>query len=35
LGRSVSYRTLIRLELYKIEKHIIGEKEYSPFISEW
>jgi CRISPR-associated protein Cas1 len=35
LGRNVSYRTLIRLELYKIEKHIIGEKIYEPFISEW
>jgi CRISPR-associated protein Cas1 len=35
LGRNVSYRTLIRLELYKIEKHIIGEKVYEPFISEW
>ncbi|MFU2158311.1 CRISPR-associated endonuclease Cas1 [Caldisericum sp. AR60] len=35
LGRNVSYRTLIRLELYKIEKHIMGEKEYSPFVSEW
>jgi len=35
LGRSVSYRTLIRLELYKLEKHLIGEKEYAPFISRW
>jgi len=35
LGRNVSYRTLIRLELYKIEKHIIGEKIYEPFVSEW
>lgn len=35
LGRNVSYRRLIRMELYKLEKHIIGEKEYSPFISRW
>ncbi|MCD6434686.1 MAG: type I-B CRISPR-associated endonuclease Cas1 [Candidatus Diapherotrites archaeon] len=31
LKRNVSYRYLIRLELYKIEKHIIGEKEYTPW----
>lgn len=35
LGRNVSYRRLIRMELYKLEKHIIGEKEYSPFVSRW
>ncbi|MGO1372146.1 MAG: type I-B CRISPR-associated endonuclease Cas1b [Senegalia sp. (in: firmicutes)] len=35
LGRNVSYRRLIRLELYKLEKHIIGEKDYSPFVSRW
>jgi CRISPR-associated protein Cas1 len=35
LGRNVSYRRLIRLELYKIEKHIIGEKEYKPYVSRW
>lgn len=35
LGRNVSYRTLIRLELYKIQKHIIGEEEYKPFVSGW
>lgn len=28
LKRNVSYRTLIRLELYKLEKHLIGEREY-------
>jgi len=33
--RKVSYQMLIRRELYKIEKHIIGEKEYSPYISQW
>jgi len=35
IGRQVSYRRLIRLELYKIEKHLIGEKEYEPFVAMW
>jgi len=35
LGRHVSYRRLIRMELYKIEKHLMGEEEYSPFVSGW
>lgn len=35
LKRNVSYQTLIRLELYKIEKHILGEKPYEPFVSRW
>lgn len=35
LGRSVSYRRLIRLELYKLQKHILGEKEYEPYKSFW
>lgn len=35
LGRSVSYRRLIRLELYKIQKHIMGEKVYVPYQSLW
>ncbi len=35
LGRHVSYRQLIRLELYKIQKHLIGEEEYKPFQSGW
>jgi len=35
LGRNVSYRRLIRLELYKIEKHILGDKEYKPFVIRW
>jgi CRISPR-associated protein Cas1 len=33
--RRVSYQRLIRLELYKIEKHLMGEKEYVPFVSQW
>ena len=35
LKRNVSYRRLIRMELYKIERHLIGEKEYEPFRSRW
>lgn len=35
LGRNVSYKRLIRLELYKLEKHLMGEKEYEPFIARW
>lgn len=35
LGRHVSYRTLIRLELYKLEKHLMGERAYEPFRSSW
>ncbi len=35
LKRNVSYRTLIRLELYKIEKHIIEDKEYEPYSVRW
>jgi CRISPR-associated protein Cas1 len=32
LRRKVSNRTLIRLELYKIEKHIMENKSYKPYI---
>lgn len=35
LGRKVSYRRLIRLELYKLQKHFMEEKEYIPYISRW
>lgn len=35
LGRPVSYRRLIRLELYKIVKHVLGEKAYRPFVASW
>jgi CRISPR-associated protein Cas1 len=35
LGRNVSYRRLIRLELYKLEKHLMDEKEYEPFLAKW
>ncbi|GAQ95514.1 CRISP-associated protein Cas1 [Thermodesulfovibrio aggregans] len=35
LGRHVSYRQLIRLELYKIQKHLMEEEEYKPFQTGW
>jgi CRISPR-associated protein Cas1 len=35
LGREVSYRRLIRMELYKLEKHLMGEEEYRPYVSRW
>ncbi|MFA5449144.1 MAG: type I-B CRISPR-associated endonuclease Cas1b [Clostridia bacterium] len=35
LNRNVSYRHLIRLEIYKLIKHLIGETEYSPFKIWW
>jgi len=35
IGRKVSYRRLMRLELYKLEKHLLGEKEYKPFVAQW
>ncbi|MGE5681393.1 MAG: type I-B CRISPR-associated endonuclease Cas1b [Bacillota bacterium] len=35
LKKSVSYRHLIRLECYKLIKHIIGEKDYKPFKIWW
>lgn len=35
LERNVSYRRLIRLECYKLVKHIMGEQEYEPFKIWW
>lgn len=35
LGRQVSYQYLIRLEAYKLIKHLIGEKEYEGFRIWW
>lgn len=32
---AVSYRRLLRIELYKLEKHFMNEKTYEPFISQW
>ena len=35
LGREVSYRRLIRLELYKLQKHLMGEEEFVAFEALW
>ena len=34
-GIKASYRRIIRRELYKLEKHLLGDKEYEPFIAQW
>ncbi len=31
----VSYRRVIRIECYKLYKHLLDEKPYKPFISNW
>jgi len=35
LGRNVTYERLIYLECLKISKHILGTKEYNPFVIWW
>ena len=35
LGRSVSYRHLIKLECYKLTKHLLGMEEYKPLKMWW
>ncbi|WP_055106669.1 type I-B CRISPR-associated endonuclease Cas1b [Paenibacillus ihumii] len=35
LKRNVSYRYLIRLEAYKLIKHVIGDEKYKPFKAWW
>jgi len=35
IGRKVSYKRLIRLECYKLIKHVLGKEQYKPFISWW
>jgi len=35
LNRSVAYRELLRMELYKVEKHLIEDVPYEPFVSRW
>jgi len=35
LNRKVSYKRLIRLEAYKLIKHLLGSKEYKPFVMWW
>ena len=33
--RMVSYRRLIRLECYKLVKHLLSTKKYKPFVIWW
>jgi CRISPR-associated protein Cas1 len=35
LKRSVSYKHLIRLECYKLVKHLLGDGDYKPFKIYW
>ncbi|NCC98631.1 MAG: type I-B CRISPR-associated endonuclease Cas1 [Bacteroidia bacterium] len=35
LNRNVSYRHLIKLECYKISKHLLGIEDYKPFKMYW
>ncbi len=35
LKKNVSYQELIRLEIYKLEKHLLGINTYKPFIIWW
>ncbi|WP_158210606.1 type I-B CRISPR-associated endonuclease Cas1b [Myroides phaeus] len=35
LNRHVSYKHLIKLECYKLSKHILGIEEYKPFKARW
>jgi len=35
LGKKVSFRRLIRIECYKLIKHLIGAEEYRPLIAWW
>lgn len=35
LNKKVSYQYLMRLECYKLIKHLLGEKEYEPFKIWW
>lgn len=35
LGRNVSYKHLIKLECYKLSKHLLGIEGYKPFKARW
>ena len=35
LKRNVSYKRLIRLELYKLSKHVLDDEEYKPLVMWW
>lgn len=34
-GGRASYQRLVRLELYKLEKHLMGEQDYQPLVAPW
>lgn len=34
-NKKVSYKRLIRMECYKLEKHLMGDKKYKPFVINW
>ncbi len=35
LGRNVSYKHLVKLECYKLQKHLLGMEEYKAFRMMW
>ncbi|GHS94850.1 CRISPR-associated endonuclease Cas1 2 [Synergistales bacterium] len=35
LNRKVSYRGLVRMEVYKLQKHILEGEKYTPYVSRW
>lgn len=35
LKRKITYKSLIKHEAYKVLKHLLEEKEYSPFVMRW
>jgi CRISPR-associated protein Cas1 len=35
LNKHVSYKSLIKLECYKLQNHILGMEEYKPFKAWW
>lgn len=35
LGRSISYKHLVKLECYKLQKHLLGIEDYRPFRMMW
>jgi CRISPR-associated protein Cas1 len=35
LGKNVSYKHLVKLECYKLSKHLLGIEEYKPFKTWW
>ncbi len=35
LGRHVSYKRLIRMECYKLEKHLLEDEPYAPYVARW